>query len=188
MITSWLHHFLTKDLPVRKKKSGKQDSILEEQAYQLLWPYAPDLAGRVKVIWSSRMRTSAGLACYQQLEILLNPKLKNIGALEVDRTLRHELAHLLAQHRSGRKRIAPHGPEWRQACIDLGIPNESRTHALPFERRQQQRKFFYQCPSCHFIMNRVRKPRRKIACLACCRKYASGKYEERFQFEMITKK
>ena len=37
---------------------------------------------------------------------------------EVDRTLRHELAHLLAQWRVGRRRIAPHGKEWRQACRD----------------------------------------------------------------------
>jgi predicted SprT family Zn-dependent metalloprotease len=40
---------------------------------------------------------------------------------EIDRTLRHELAHLLAQFRVGRRRIAPHGPEWRIACRDLGI-------------------------------------------------------------------
>src|ERR1700687_2873461 len=40
---------------------------------------------------------------------------------EIERTLRHELAHLLAQFRVGRRRIAPHGAEWRRACRDLGI-------------------------------------------------------------------
>jgi len=188
MFSSWLQHFFTTDLPAKKKKSDRRDPILEEQASHLLQPYSPRLAERVAVVWNPRMRTSAGLASYQRWEVVLNPALKKISEVEVDKTLRHELAHLLARDRSGRKRIAPHGPEWRQACIDLGIPNENRTHELPFVRRRQQRKFFYRCPACKETLSRVRKPRRKIACLACCRKYAGGKYEERFRFEIVSEK
>src|SRR5207237_3228502 len=40
---------------------------------------------------------------------------------EIERTLRHELAHLLAQWRNGRRRIAPHGSEWSRACRALGL-------------------------------------------------------------------
>ncbi len=186
-MTSWFQRFLTTDLPIKKtKKSGERDPILEEQARQLLQPYSPRLAERVTVSWNPRMRTSAGLASYQRWEVILNPALQKISQEEVDKTLRHELAHLLACDRSGRKKITPHGTEWRQACVDLGIPNESRTHELPFLRDRQQRKFFYRCPSCKETLGRVRKPRRKIACLACCRKYAGGKYEERFRFEVVT--
>src|ERR1700730_17806348 len=54
---------------------------------------------------------------------------------EIDRTLRHELAHLLAQFRAGRRRISPHGEEWRQACHDLGIGDEVRCHNLPFHAK-----------------------------------------------------
>lgn len=186
MLQSWLQRFLTTDLPVKTKKSGERDFILEKKARQLLEPHSPRLAEQVIVVWNSRLRSTAGLASCQRWEVTLNPELKKISEEEVDKTLRHELAHLLARSRSGRKRIAPHGPEWRQACIDLGIPNESRTHQLPFVRHQQQRKFFYRCPSCKETLSRVRKPRRKIACLACCRKYAGGKYEERFRFEMVS--
>lgn len=186
MFQSWLQRFLTTDLPVAKRKSLEHDLILEKEARQLLQPHSPRLAERVKVVWNPRMRTSAGLASYQRWEVILNPELKKISEAEVEKTLRHELAHLLARDRSGRKRIAPHGDEWRQACVDLGIPNESRTHELPFVRHSQQRKFFYRCPSCKETLSRVRKPRRKIACLACCRKYAGGKYEERFRFEVVT--
>jgi len=188
MFQSWLQRFLTTDLPVAKRKSIEHDLILEKEARQLLQPHSPRLAERVTVLWNPRMRTSAGLASYQRWEVILNPALKKISEAEVDKTLRHELAHLLARDRSGRKRIAPHGDEWRQACIDLGIPNENRTHELPFVRHRQQRKFFYRCPSCKETLSRVRKPRRKIACLACCRKYAGGKYEERFRFEVVTEK
>lgn len=183
---SWLQRFLLTDIPVKKKKSAYRDLILEEEARRLLQPYSPQLAERVTVFWNPRMRTTAGLAFYERWEVMLNPALQKISLVEVDKTLRHELAHLLARDRSGRKRIAPHGREWRQACSDLGIPDESRTHELPFVRHRQQRKFFYQCPYCKEKLSRVRKPRRKIACLACCQKYAGGKYEERFRFEVVT--
>ena len=165
-----------------------RDQVLEECARKLVQPHSPRLAERVTVRWNSRMRTTAGLASYQRWEVVLNPALKKISDAEVDKTLRHELAHLLARDRSGRKRIEPHGVEWRQACVDLGIPNESRTHQLPFVRSQQQRKFFYRCPACQATLSRVRKPRRKIACLACCKKYAGGKYEERFRYEVLLEK
>ena len=36
--------------------------------------------------------------------------------------------------------IAPHGAEWRQACRDLGIPNESRCHDLPLKRIRSRAK------------------------------------------------
>ena len=185
-MTSWFQRFLTTDLPVKTEKPGQRDPVLEEQARQLLQPHSPRLSERVTVRWNSRMRTTAGFASYQCWEVILNPALKKISETEVEKTLRHELAHLLARDRSGRKRIAPHGDEWRQACVDLGIPNESRTHQLPFVRHRQQRKFFYRCPSCKETLSRVRKPRRKIACLACCKKHAGGKYEERFRFENVS--
>ena len=66
---------------------------------------------------------------------------------EVDRTLRHELAHLLAQWRTGRRRIAPHGPEWRDACVDLGIADEARCHNLPFATKVYPARFVYRCPN-----------------------------------------
>ena len=185
MLTKILRHFIT-PLPVALEKQThcQRDPVLEEQARALLLPLSPGLAERVVVGWNSRLRTTAGRASDQRWEVV-HPALKEISEAEVDKTLRHELAHLLARDRSGRKRIAPHGDEWRQACVDLGIPNEGRTHQLPFVRYQQKRKFFYRCPSCEEVLSRVRKPRRKIACLACCRKYAGGKYEELFRYEAV---
>ena len=61
-----------------------------------------------------------------------------MGTGEVERTLRHEAAHLLAHWRAGRRRIQTHGPEWRQACADLGIPGETVTHTLPLAPRRRQ--------------------------------------------------
>jgi predicted SprT family Zn-dependent metalloprotease len=97
----------------------------------------------------------------------------------------HELAHLIAYHRAGRRRIEPHGNEWRRACADLGIPNESPKHRLPLPRNTMQRGYAYQCPSCKAVIKRVRPFKHPSACLVCCRKYAGGKFEPSFKFERV---
>jgi predicted SprT family Zn-dependent metalloprotease len=187
-----LRHFInplskpTSIIRAKRHTQGHRDEVLEKKAWELLQPYASALAERVRVRWNPRLRTTAGLAFYHSWEILLNPALKTISEVEIEKTLKHELAHLLARDRSGTKRIAPHGKEWRQACIDLGIPREKTTHQLPFARRKQQRKFFYRCPRCDQHLSRVRKPHRDIACLSCCRKHAGGKYDKRFRYQLIT--
>ena len=113
------------------------------------------------------MRSTAGTAFVAKALITLNPRLREFGDEEVDRTLRHELAHLLAHHRAGRRRIAPHGPEWQQACRDLGLRDEKRCHTLPLPRRELAARHFYRCPACAQEVKRVRPFRRKTACLDC---------------------
>src|SRR5215471_12812092 len=116
-----------------------RDVDLELGARELLRPLgAEKLAGEIRVEWNPRLKTCAGRADYREKLISLNPQLLSLDSVnghsgsEVDRTLRHELAHLLAQWRVGRGRIAPHGEEWRRACVDLGIADEARCHNLPF--------------------------------------------------------
>ena len=48
-------------------------------------------------------RFTAGMAYPSRGLIHLNPRLREFGDDEVNRTLRHELAHLLAHHRAGRR-------------------------------------------------------------------------------------
>ena len=143
------------------------------------------LARQIKVRWNRRLRTTAGLACYAKLIVSLNPRLIAFGMEEVDRTLRHELAHLLARFRAGRHRIQPHGEEWRQACVDLGLTDEKRCHELPLPRRRVERKHVYRCKSCRLEVRRVRPFRRAVACLKCCRSFNHGRYDERFRFVKI---
>jgi predicted SprT family Zn-dependent metalloprotease len=139
------------------------------------------LAPRVTVRWNSRLRTTAGRAYRHSAVVELNPRLVHVSEAEVDRTLRHELAHLVASHRAGRRRIAAHGREWRRACSELGIPGESRCHDLPFQRHTQRRKFVYRCPACDHRLLRVRRLKRAAACYACCRAHNQGRFDARFQ-------
>ena len=140
-----------------------------------------ELIERVSVRWNRRLSSTAGLAYPTQSRISLNPMLKEIPA-ELDRTLRHELAHLLARHRMGRRRIAPHGEEWKAACRDLGIPGESRCHSLPLPRRQLRAKFQYSCQKCGITIDRVRPLRQPSACRRCCKEFNRGRFSDAFRF------
>jgi SprT protein len=158
---------------------------LQETARELLRSLgAARIVNQLRVEWNSRLKTSAGRADYHHTHISLNPRLLEHPA-EIDRTLRHELAHILAQFRAGRRRILPHGIEWRQACHNLGIGDEKRCHNLPFPVRESARPYVYRCPDCQHDFPRVRRIKRAVACLACCRAHNGGKFNARFRLKLV---
>src|SRR5437870_8460949 len=163
----------------------RRDLDLETKARELLRSHdANRIATQLRVEWNARLKAAAGRADYRQKLISLNPRLSEHPA-EIDRTLRHELAHLLAQFRAGRRRILPHGVEWRQACYDLGIGDEKRCHNLPFPVSERLRRYLYKCPNCQRDFPRVRRVRRAIACLACCLAHNGGEFDARFRLRLI---
>ncbi|MGJ8644659.1 MAG: SprT-like domain-containing protein [Luteolibacter sp.] len=139
------------------------------------------LAEKVTVVWNKRMRTTVGRAFWPDCRIEMNPRLGEFSEDETQRTLKHELAHLIAYARSGRRKIAPHGLEWQTACAELGIPGESVRHTLPLKPRRMQRKYSYTCPSCMAVITRVRPIKRASACHTCCRKHNGGRFHQRFR-------
>jgi len=141
----------------------------------------PDLARKVRVVWNSRMQTTAGRAWWPDRSIELNPKLRECEPEELWRTLKHELAHLIAYERCGRRHIDPHGPEWGRACAELGIPGEQPFHTLPFKRRRMKRNHAYICSNCFSTIHRVQPIRRAVACYDCCRKFNDGAYHDRYR-------
>jgi SprT protein len=143
------------------------------------------IARELCVEWNSRLKTTAGRADYRRKLISLNPRLLEHPD-EIDRTLRHELAHILAQFRAGRGRIVPHGDEWRAACRDLGIADEKRCHNLPFPASARARRYLYKCPNCKSEFHRVRRIRRAVACLACCRAHNGGEFDARFRLRLVS--
>ena len=163
-----------------------RDFELERKAREMLQTLdAAELAASVQVEWNARLFSAAGRADYRRQLVSLNPRLREHDAAEIDRTLRHELAHLLAHFRAGRRRVAPHGTEWRKACRDLGIANESRTHALPFPIKRRARPYLYECPRCRKEFPRARRIKRAVACLECCRKFNRGKFEKSAQLRLV---
>jgi SprT protein len=197
---------LTSILSLRERQTTKapgeghvvkstRDVDLESKSRQLLCELgAVKLARQVRVEWNPRLKTAAGRADYREKLISLNPLLREHerasvngqSGSDIDRTLRHELAHLLAQVRVGRRRIAPHGSEWREACRDLDIADEARCHNLPFASKSFAARFVYVCPNCNEEFPRVHRIRRAIACLACCRKHNGGDFDPRFRLRLCS--
>ena len=162
-----------------------ETAVLLQTARELLRAHGADrIARELRVGWNSRLKTAAGRADYCQKLISLNPQLFEHPA-EIDRTLRHELAHILAQFRAGRRRVLPHGAEWRQACCDLGIADEKRCHSLPFKVSESARRYVYKCPQCQRDFPRIRRIMRAVACLACCRAHNGGEFDARFRLKLV---
>ena len=165
-----------------------RDSALEAKAREILGALdAEELSREVRVEWNARLFSAAGRADSHRNLISLNPRLRDGHDGEINRTLRHELAHLLAQFRAGRRRVPPHGAEWRRACRDLGIADEARCHTLPFPVNQRARRFLYRCSRCGKEFPRVRRIKRAVACLECCRKFNGGKFDPKARLRLVEK-
>lgn len=167
-------------------QSRGRDLRLQAKAREILQSLgAAKIARDLSVEWNARLKTAAGRADYRSKLISLNPQLVH-HPTEIERTLQHELAHILAQFRAGRRRILPHGVEWREACRDLGISGEKRCHNLPFPVGARARRYLYRCPGCRRDFPRVRRIKRAVACLACCRAHNGGKFDARFRLRLMT--
>jgi ribosomal protein L37AE/L43A len=51
--------------------------------------------------------------------------------------------------------------------------------------RSLSRRFIYYCQNCQGHFRRVRRIGRATACLACCRKFSGGNYNERFRLRLV---
>ena len=168
--------------PARRRPAADRDEDLTRVAAEWLRGLGcEEMAGKVAVGWSARLTSTAGHAKPTQALVALNPRLREFPD-EVDRTLRHEVAHLVVFAKARGRRVAAHGAEWRGACAMLGIPGESRCHTLPLPRRQMERPHAYRCPGCGTEVRRVKpiKPRVQLACRECCRRHAGGRFDARF--------
>lgn len=172
--------------PLPRQRMGSADPELTKEARRILLSIGEwELASKVKVEWYSRLRSTAGLAAFRTSMVYLNPRILRFAPAEPLHTLKHELAHLVAHSRAGRRRIDAHGPEWRQACVELGIPGEKPTHNLPLPQSKRPRPYVYQCPSCEGEVKRTKPFRYACACYACCRKFSSGRFDDRFRYQRV---
>ena len=169
----------------RRVYSRHQDVDLEGKARELLRiSGAGRIATEIRVEWNPRLKSCAGRADYRSRLISLNPLLVH-HPVEIGRTFRHELAHILAQFRARRRRILPHGVEWQHACCDLGISGEKRCHNLPFRAKSYAARLVYRCPNCKRDFPRVRRVKRAVACLACCHAHNGGEFDARFRLRLV---
>jgi predicted SprT family Zn-dependent metalloprotease len=84
----------------------------------------------------------------------------------------HEIAHALAGPRTG------HGPEWKRIARSIGC-SAQRCYSLT-DTVQPPGRFVLCCAHCGQTIQRVRAPRRVLACPSCCNRFSGGRFDPRF--------
>jgi len=136
-----------------------------------LWGVA-DLAQRVRVERSARLSASLGLCYPLKGRIALNPVLfKPANRALLIEVLCHEAAHMAARLLA-RRRIKPHGPEWRRLMRMAGYEPRVRIapHAVFGYKRVNKRRAHYlyrhTCTECGARFT-ARRTDHRWRCAAC---------------------
>lgn len=133
-----------------------------------------------RLVWNSRLRTSAGRFCpgsrnplrprAPEIEIAAYLKELTDGSAHIRDTLLHEMVHYFLWHK---RRPYGHTAEFHTILKRVGA---QRYNPVP---RLSPVKHWYECPQC-----RTKYPaRRKLqdsACAACCKRYNQGHYSARY--------
>lgn len=140
----------------------------------------------VKVIWSNRLKTTAGHASNQTVITLSNALWERANYEQRKETIVHETCHLIVQRRRDkiiahgnyfadyqddeeRDNYRCHGIAWQKAMITCGYENPKRCHTI----KPVRRLFKYACPcTVHLIKIRMhnkfmRKEIHGIRCNRC---------------------
>ncbi len=112
-----------------------------------------DISPVPKLEWSRRMRHTLGRAYMRQDLIRLSAWLDHRQAHD---TLRHELAHIAV---GSRRRLKPHGPQWRDWAERLGIEPRAVSRNGPANappRRDNRMAWGLECKKCGIRLVRQR--------------------------------
>lgn len=131
--------------------------------------------------WNNRLKSSAGRFFPGSRKWLkLQPPKIEIAQYLLDHensehlvrdTLAHEMIHYWLWVK---RRPYGHTSEFYKKMNEMGV---SRYNQVP---KKDPPKYRYSCLHCNEQFLRVRKIKRKAACLKCCHAYNQGKYDERF--------
>ncbi len=130
--------------------------------------------------WTFRFDTARrrfGVCRFNKKVISLSRPLVELNSeAECRDTVLHEIAHALAGPNAG------HGPEWVSMCRKVGA-RPVRCYGAG-EVREPEPRYVARCPSCKKEAGFQRRPTRVRACSDCCKKYAGGRYDERFRMRV----
>lgn len=157
------------------------DATVEEllDGWGLLWGIK-DLAARVKVIYSPRMRRSLGSCNAEQGIIRLNPDLAGPAASMLPETLCHEAAHYAVCLLHGNE-PKPHGGEWAGLMRMASYEPRARTkvpEGIKMRPPRSRRRYLYKhrCVECG-ATRVARRVVRSWRCRPCLDRGAEGRLE-----------
>lgn len=101
----------------------------------------PDL--KIKWTWNKR-HFDMGLAFYGEYRVEFSlPLWEKASPADRYETVVHEICHITADHRYGRRCI--HGPEWIAEMQRAGFPNPQRCHKVETKQHKQQTRIKASC-------------------------------------------
>ena len=114
-----------------------------------------------------------GACRYRDKSITLSARLVQLNSeAQVLDTILHEIAHALAGPGKG------HGAEWARIARSIGC-SASRCYSAQ-DTQQPAPRYLLRCGNCGHTTTRYRLKGRASACLACCNRFAGGRFDERF--------
>jgi predicted SprT family Zn-dependent metalloprotease len=117
----------------------------------------------LRVVFNTRLRTSAGRADGSARAIELNPRLLDRHPEELVPTLVHELCHLIAGVRSG------HGERWRESMLQLGFRPDTCHHLDVGGLAVRRRRWTWTCVGCGERYERASRAAHRYVCSGCGR-------------------
>jgi predicted SprT family Zn-dependent metalloprotease len=138
----------------------------------------PELADRISLSYSRRLRRSLGRCQPERAEIRLASWLVAAPREILEEVVCHELAHAANWTLHGAK-VRPHGPEWRALMSSAGFEPRARLpgEALPASLRvhtQPRLPFLHRCPNCN-ATRQGRLARPDWRCAGCMRAGRGGR-------------
>lgn len=140
----------------------------------------------IEMTWNSRLRSSAGRFFPGSRKWIRDypPRIEIasylLGEAEAEKlirdTLAHEMIHYWLWHR---RRPYGHTAEFHAKLKEVGGP---RYNPVP---KQRPHKYIYRCPGCTKEF-KARRRLKSLACLACCKQHAGGKFDARFKLYLET--
>lgn len=100
-------------------------------------------------------------------------------AHDFEDTIRHEIAHAIHTHISGR---SDHGRVWKSIARQVGA-NDDRCHEGFLVKPKG--KYTLVCGTCKNETEKYRLPKNKKACGKCCNAHNNGRFSDRFVLEVI---
>ena len=115
-----------------------------------------------------------GKCVYREKIIYLSQYLVLLNAeKDVEETILHEIAHALVGQGQGHNYI------WRAKANAIGC---SSNRCFSAEIVQPQGKYKAVCNTCGAVSHKHRMPRKKIACIKCCKQYNYGRFSDKYLF------
>lgn len=145
-----------------------------------LWR-SPGLLDHVRILPSSRMIHALARAFPATGLIRINKRVLEFGSEEqIREILTHEAAHIACWLIHHRRKLRPHGPEWRELMQRAGFEPRVRmdAHALPSlcdaPARQRPLRYEHHCPVCGWS-RRAKTTNRRWRCADCVRAGRKGR-------------